>query len=130
MNDDPKTREHGPTPLLTRGRLDAILRQRCPRCREGRVFARRFSMNKTCPVCHLVFEREPGYFVAAMYISYAMAVPALGLFALLLRVIFPEWGLNADLVGAAVLTLPLVPALFRYSRILWLHIDRTLAPGP
>ncbi len=31
-------------------------------------------MNDACPGCHTPFEREPGYFVGAMYISYAMAV--------------------------------------------------------
>ena len=31
-------------------------------------------MNDPCPVCGLVFEREPGYFLGAMYFSYALAV--------------------------------------------------------
>jgi len=31
-------------------------------------------MNQTCPACGLRFEREPGYFYIAMFVSYAMNV--------------------------------------------------------
>ena len=34
--------------------LWAILRERCPRCRKGRIFNRLFQMNDPCPVCGLV----------------------------------------------------------------------------
>src|SRR6185295_15533099 len=59
-----------------KARAIAVLRQRCPRCLEGRVFRGMLAMNDACPECGLVFEREPGYFVGAMYVSYAMAIPA------------------------------------------------------
>ena len=44
-------------------RFWAILRQRCPRCRAGRVFRGLVDMNPSCPVCGLPFEREQGYFL-------------------------------------------------------------------
>ncbi len=59
-------------------RLGAILALRCPRCLDGRIWRRFLSMNVSCPVCALVFEREPGYFTGAMVVSYALAVPLLG----------------------------------------------------
>lgn len=31
-------------------------------------------MNEVCPHCGLKFEREPGYFYVAMFVSYAMNV--------------------------------------------------------
>jgi len=31
-------------------------------------------MNQVCKVCDLKFEREPGYFYVAMFVSYAMSV--------------------------------------------------------
>src|SRR6266852_6724889 len=59
--------------------LPSILQQRCPRCRMGGIF--RYSifrgfpkMCERCPVCDLKFEREPGYFLGAMYFSFALGV--------------------------------------------------------
>jgi uncharacterized protein (DUF983 family) len=36
--------------------LCPILRQRCPRCRTGRMFRDLFEMNDLCPVCGLPFQ--------------------------------------------------------------------------
>ena len=106
----------------------AILHQRCPRCRRGLVFRGRFAMNNQCPACALRFEREPGYFVGAMYISYAIAVVLIGGFTLLTGIFLPEWPLYGLLGIAVAAFLPFVPALFRYSRIIWMHIDRAIDP--
>jgi membrane protein YdbS with pleckstrin-like domain len=65
-----------------------------------------------------------------MYVSYALAVPLLAVLALGIAAAFPAWSLNAVLAGAVVLALPLVPALFRYSRVLWMHLDRTIDRSP
>src|SRR5262245_48048790 len=64
-------------------RLGAVLRQRCPRCRTGPVFRSLLRMNDPCPHCGLVFEREEGYFLGAMYVSYALGgvIVALAYFA-------------------------------------------------
>ena len=60
----------------------AALRQRCPKCRDGPIFSGRVRMNEFCPRCGLRFEREPGYFLGAMYFSYVLAIPILGLLIL------------------------------------------------
>jgi uncharacterized protein (DUF983 family) len=57
-------------------RLGALLKQRCPRCLQGHVFAGLFHMHGHCPVCGLAFEREPGYFTGAMYLSYGLGIIA------------------------------------------------------
>jgi uncharacterized protein (DUF983 family) len=109
--------------------FQALRRGLCPVCRTGRIFAGPLRMHETCPACGTRFEREPGYFVAAMYISYAMAVPILaGFTAILWYGFFPAWPLHLILVPAVVAFLPLVPAIFRYSRIIWIHVDRGLNP--
>ena len=83
-------------------------------------------MRRVCPVCGLQFEREPGYFMGAMYFSYGLglvsAVPTcLYLFRL---------GVSDGLViAAALLQLTLLsPLIFRYSRVLWLHLDQLISP--
>ncbi len=85
-------------------------------------------MYERCPECDLLFQREPGYFVGAMYISYLMSLPP-GL-AMLFTIWFglgqPFW---TSLLVTMLIYLPFVPAIVRYSRVLWLHFDRGMDPG-
>lgn len=115
--------------LSLRARLAAVAAGRCPRCRGGRIFRGRLSMNPTCPACGLRFEREPGYFTGAMYVSYVLALPVIALCVAVVYLIAPRLSFGASIAVAAVLFLPFVPALFRYSRILWIHLDQTVDPS-
>ena len=62
-----------------RNLLLGVVREKCPNCNEGQVFVKRTSlfkipkMHEDCPNCQYHFEREPGYFLGAMYISYGLA---------------------------------------------------------
>jgi uncharacterized protein (DUF983 family) len=108
--------------------LGAILRQRCPRCLKGAVFNGLMATRERCDVCGLRFEREPGYFVGAMYVSYALAVAVMTLLVLLIRRLRPHWS-DIAVVGAALPPfLPLVPLIVRYSKIIWLHLDWRIDP--
>jgi uncharacterized protein (DUF983 family) len=106
----------------------AIRRGRCPACRAGAIFAGGFSMNPECPECGLQFDREPGYFTGAMYISYALGVPIAAAVALTASFVFPAWSFERVIGLAFAALVPLSPFLFRYSRILWIHFDRTVDP--
>ncbi|MGQ0794523.1 MAG: DUF983 domain-containing protein [Deltaproteobacteria bacterium] len=106
-----------------------IWRGQCPRCRQGRIFSGSFSMNEPCPVCGLQFGREGGYFTGAMFISYTLAVPILGAIILILWYgMFPHWRFSWIISLSSALFLPFVPAVFRYSRIIWIHVDRYIDP--
>jgi hypothetical protein len=84
-------------------------------------------MNETCPVCRTRFERAPGYFVGAMYISYAVAVAVLTLMIVVLELGYlrswPTW--LVGIVGSAVYLL-LAPAIFRWSRVAWIHFGERM----
>lgn len=107
----------------------AIIKAKCPRCRRGDIFVfplRRFlkfhQTNKNCPVCNLRFEKEPGFFFGAMYVSYAFVVAAIAVISLLLYYIFGDldlWIYVSVINGVLVLFLPLI---FRYSRVLYLYL--------
>lgn len=112
-----------------RSLLGALASGRCPRCCDGRVFHGRFAMHAACPRCGLRFEREPGYFTGAMYVSYALALPLLVLFLFAAGWALPQAGLAGRLAIAVLLFLPFVPVVFRASRIVWIHLDRTFDPG-
>src|SRR3712207_1948885 len=55
----------------------SILSQRCPRCRTGHIFRGAVTMNDPCPTCGLVFRREEGYFIGALYVSYTLSAAVL-----------------------------------------------------
>ena len=86
-------------------------------------------MNDPCPVCNLLFQREEGYFLGSMYFAYILAVlvqvPAFFILSLLL----PSWDSIRVALLVIVLYLPLIPIVFRYSRVLWIYLDRLVTPG-
>ena len=111
-------------------RLASIVRQRCPVCCIGPVFRSLIVMHNACPACGHVFEREPGFFVGAMYISYALAIPLYVLLAGGLRWMLGGWKDLAVLALALPLFVPFAPLLFRYSRVIWMHLDAAVDPKP
>ncbi len=109
-----------------------IFGQLCPRCRTGRIFRssifRGFpKMHECCPVCGLKFEREEGYFLGAMYISYGLALIAITVAAVLLWV-FTKWSIEKTVVRSVLLFVPLAPTLTLFSRVLWIYLDRSIDP--
>ena len=109
-------------------RVLAILALRCPRCLAGRVWRGFVSMNPTCPECGFIFERESGYFAGAMVVSYALAVPILASIVIGLIIVAKLDAVVALIIGNTAY-LVLVPFIFRYSRVVWLHIDWLIDPG-
>lgn len=109
--------------------LGALIRLRCPRCREGRIFAGSIKMNDPCPDCGLIFQREEGYFLGSMYVSYLLGSVFLGVGYLLGTWLLPGWSGYSVL---ALVTLPyllLTPTVFRYSRAVWIYFDRLTSPS-
>jgi uncharacterized protein (DUF983 family) len=112
--------------------LGSILQQRCPRCRTGRIF--RYSifrgfprMYERCSVCELKFEREPGYFLGAMYVSYGLALLTIALIAVSLWAV-TGWWITKVTVWAVVLFLPFAPMITLFARVLWIYLDQTIDP--
>ncbi len=106
----------------------AIRHQRCPKCKTGPVFNGRFAMNSKCPNCGLMFEREPGYFLGALYISYAVSVLIIALLTALILAVFPVLELHWAILIAAVAFLPVIPPTYRYARLIWINFDRSIDP--
>jgi uncharacterized protein (DUF983 family) len=109
--------------------LWAILRARCPRCRRGRVFKGLLEMNDPCPECGLLFQREEGYFLGAMYVSYVLGCAIVGVAFFVAQALWPE--VPAMLLCFALLAgyIPLMPWIYRYSRVIWLHFDQLMSPN-
>ena len=86
-------------------------------------------MNECCSICGLKFEREQGYFLGAMYISYALALGVILLWAALLWLEL-RWPLQNIVICAVLLFLPLAPSLTLFARVLWIYLDRAIDPEP
>jgi uncharacterized protein (DUF983 family) len=113
-------------------KLKGILLGRCPRCGRGAIFrpglAGLFLMNERCPVCGMVYERGPGYFLGAMYVSYGLGVLTILPVAMALAVVL-DWPLWAVMTFALIQTLVSVPLFLRLSRSIWIYVDRMIDPN-
>jgi uncharacterized protein (DUF983 family) len=108
---------------------------KCPRCRVGDAFNgttygfKVQKMNEYCPHCGLRFEREPGYFYVAMFVSYAMNVAEMVTASVAAYIFGLELEYENLWYFIAVLfvtTLLFSPFNYRYSRMILLY---WLSPG-
>jgi uncharacterized protein (DUF983 family) len=84
-------------------------------------------MHAACAVCHLPFEREPGYFVGAIYINYA-ATAVISISGFLLLDAYAHLSLTAQLLGWGAFGVVFPLLFYRYSKSLWLAIDHLFSP--
>lgn len=111
--------------------LKRALLLRCPRCGKGKIFRRWFTTYENCSVCHLVFEREEGFYTGAIAINLVVSELLITAFA----VPFSIWAaLNPGVpfipLIIALSPLPvLLPFLFfRHTKSLWIGIAYLLDP--
>jgi hypothetical protein len=109
-------------------RLKAAVEAKCPRCRRGKMFVspvyslKSHKMNEFCPHCHMKFEIEPGYFYAAMYVSYSLNVAEIVTTAIL--TFYLSGGSESPMLYIGVIfgiVILLSPFNYRYSRVILLH---------
>jgi uncharacterized protein (DUF983 family) len=105
--------------------------KRCPRCGAGHLYEGWFRMVDRCGRCGLKFEREPGFFVGAYLINFAIVI------VLLFAVCMGYVAMKAIDASAPVLPVVLAglvlavvaPVLFYpFSRTLWSAIDIGMTP--
>ncbi len=110
-------------------RIISLLKGKCPKCETGDVFKTKGNlflfrmpvMHETCPHCGHKFEREPGYFFGAMYVSYALTVAEAVAVFVIWELLMPG---QYDYRVIALILLPQVLLWFvnfRFSRIIWMY---------
>jgi hypothetical protein len=108
--------------------LASILTEKCPNCGKAPVFEASKGifkmpvMKEKCESCNYVFDREPGYFIGALYISYGLAVFQGILTFLVCYFLFPA--LETVWIPILILTVLCLLAKKNYklSRIIYIHI--------
>ena len=83
-------------------------------------------MHKHCPSCGLEYEGEPGFFYGAMYVSYALSVAIFLCTVFVLYFFFGDPGLAVYIITVSVVALILYPFTFRYARILYIYLFRSI----
>ena len=105
-----------------------VMKEKCPNCGKGDVYRKKTKflelpvMKDDCDICHYHFDREPGYFLGAMYISYGLAVIQGIITFLALYIFLPS--LPTIYVVLAILAVISLFSLKNYklSRIIYIHI--------
>lgn len=113
---------------MLKNKLYSVLWNKCPQCHIGSVFIsnnpynlKRFDkMNVSCNCCGIKYEKEPGFFQGAMYVSYALMA---GWFIITWAAdtfIFKSetWQYLTFVISTVILFMPLT---FRTSRLLWMN---------
>lgn len=110
-------------------KLYSVLKNKCPRCHQGNFFEtndpynlKSFSrMNARCPLCNEDFQREPGYYFGATYVSYGLTVGfGIALFVIFCMV-FNFETIPFLLIFTALLIL-LLPLFYRFARLIWINL--------
>lgn len=106
----------------------ALLKGKCPRCRQGDMFMypatylTKFNkMHEVCPHCGVRLQPEPGFYQGAMYVGYGFTVVVTIIVSLILYYLLGnpnEWVYIGAVIGAMLV---LVPWNYRYSRIIYLY---------
>lgn len=113
--------------------LTSLLTNRCPRCREGKLFVKEGAyqknstkMHKDCPVCGQPSEIEVGFYYGTGYVSYALSIAFLASTLLAWKVLIGvTFSIDDNRIfywmGVAfVLLFAIQPLIMRLSRTLWL----------
>lgn len=106
------------------------VRRRCPNCGAGGLFRRWLVMEKNCPGCHLILDRnEPDYFLGSYVINFVTAeftIAAGTLGAILYN--WPDVPWNTIKWTLLLLMVPLPVVFYPFAKTLWLAIDLSLRP--
>ncbi|MEP0987230.1 DUF983 domain-containing protein [Ekhidna sp.] len=109
--------------------LANVFKAKCPRCKEGEIFThgplnikKMTSMHQNCPNCNLRYEKEPGNFYGAMYVSYGFSTGIFLVTAFILYYFFNDPAVEVYLIAILVTALVLFPFNFRYSRVVFLYL--------
>lgn len=121
-------------------KLYSILNAKCPQCHEGDLWKlpflkaipdlllAKYNMHDLCPKCGLRYEREPGFWWGAMYISYALSSGTLLITAFVAKYYFD---FTLEQVMLTVLGVALLGFLYnaRVSRAIFINFFVSYKPN-
>ena len=120
--------------LKVGSKLYSVTHFKCPKCHKGDLYINQnpysfkdfFEMHEHCTFCGMKYEREPGFYYGAMFVSYALSIIIAGFTWAVLTVLdFNFWIVIWTIIPILIISIPL---LFKVSRSIWLNLFTQFDP--
>ena len=106
-----------------------VLNCKCPQCEKGNIFYDSGNillfnipkMNNRCTECDFKFEREPGFFFGAMFVSYGLAAAQM-IISLIVFWSFIDFSPLKVFLIITVIAVLLGTINYRVSRSIWIYL--------
>ena len=108
--------------------LYSVFANKCPRCHQGKVLScsnpmvisKIIDTEPSCSNCGLKYEKEPGFFYGAMYVSYGLTS---GIFIVMFILDLTVFHMDTTPFAILIVSIILVtfPFVTRWARVLWLN---------
>lgn len=113
-----------------------IITMKCPRCAKGDLFESKnpyafgkiTEMKKNCPNCELRYEREPGFFIGAMYVSYAINIAFFVIAIVAFFTLLDDFAISTFFFSYVGFMILIFPITYRISRAIWLNLFTDFDP--
>lgn len=107
--------------------IKSVLKMKCPKCHDGDLFSNKstykykgfFDMPNYCPKCNQSFRVETGFYLGAMYVSYAITI-ALNVAVFTALMTINQYTLPIFFTVAGIGTLVAMPYIIKISRSIWI----------
>jgi uncharacterized protein (DUF983 family) len=99
-----------------------VLRDRCPQCGEGLLFARWARLRDRCDVCGLVYRREQGSMIGSMYLA-AIATEIVAAVICVVLFVATSWSLPVALSVGITIHLAFAFWFLPRSMSIWVAIE-------
>jgi uncharacterized protein (DUF983 family) len=107
----------------------AIVQEKCPQCSDSKVFhkPKHFfalipQMKSACENCGYHYEREPGFYQGAMFVSYGLSLIEGVILFFVLQLAAPNMPTLTVVSSIIALIFLLSMRNFRLSRMIWLYL--------
>ena len=105
--------------------------KKCGRCGAGHLFDGWFDQKERCPGCGLKFEREPGFFVGAYLINFAIVIIMLFVLCMgfvAMKAIDADASVAPIVIAGLVIAVGAPVAFYPFSRTIWSAFDVGMTP--
>lgn len=114
--------------------IGSVLKCKCPKCHEGDLFVNKykyngfFDMPNNCSKCNQDFQIESGFYLGAMFVSYALTV-VLAVSVFVGFVIFDAYQINPFLITTGISLTLATPFIIKISRSIWIAFSVSYDPN-
>ena len=114
----------------------SVLKNKCPKCHQGNLFSNKtiyqykgfFDMPNNCPKCKQDFLIEAGFYLGAMFVSYALNVAIAGAVFVAFN-LFDAYEFLPFLIVAGICLTLSTPFILKVSRSIWIAFSVPYDPN-